>query len=94
MSGSTTDTLRAALRAIQDPATGRDLAAAGLIDSLELRGGLVHVALRTNRARAAAMSPESSGSRPAPRNGTARVDKTSSTSRPRHDHTLSCLPSR
>ena len=55
MSGSTTDTLRAALRAIQDPATGRDLAAAGLIDSLELRGGLVHVALRTNRARAAEM---------------------------------------
>ena len=49
MDGSTTDALREALRAIKDPATGRDLAAAGLIDSIEARDGLVHVALRTTR---------------------------------------------
>ena len=55
MDGSTTDALREALRAIKDPATGRDLAAAGLIDSIEARDGLVHVALRTTRARAVEM---------------------------------------
>jgi ATP-binding protein involved in chromosome partitioning len=47
--------LRQALRALVDPATGRDIVAAGLIDSLTLRGGLVHLALRTDRAGAAAM---------------------------------------
>jgi ATP-binding protein involved in chromosome partitioning len=47
--------LRQALRALVDPATGRDLVAAGLIDSLTLRGGLVHLALRSDRAGAAAM---------------------------------------
>ena len=48
-------TLRQALRALVDPATGRDIVAAGLIDSLTVRGGLVHLALRTDRAGAPAM---------------------------------------
>jgi ATP-binding protein involved in chromosome partitioning len=48
-------TLRQALRALVDPATGRDVVAAGLVDSLTLRGGLVHVALRTDRASAPTM---------------------------------------
>ena len=51
----TTDGLRAALRAVQDPVSGRDIVAAGLVDSLAARDGLVHLALRTDRAHAAAM---------------------------------------
>ncbi len=47
--------LRQALRAIPDPATGRDIVAAGLIDSLTFRGGLVHLALLADRASAPAM---------------------------------------
>ena len=55
MAPLTTDGLRAALRAVQDPASGRDIVAAGLVDSLAVRDGLVHLALRTDRANAAAM---------------------------------------
>ena len=47
--------LQQVLRALVDPATGRDIVAAGLIDSLTLRGGLVHLALRADRSSAAAM---------------------------------------
>jgi ATP-binding protein involved in chromosome partitioning len=35
--------------------SGRDIVAAGLVDSLALRDGLVHLALRTNRSSAPAM---------------------------------------
>ena len=48
-------TLRQALYALVDPATGRDIVAAGLVDSLTLRGGLVHLALRADRASAGGM---------------------------------------
>ena len=51
------EALREALRAIKDPASGRDLVAAGLVEGIELRGGLVQVALLTDRAHAAAMEP-------------------------------------
>ncbi len=47
--------LRRALSTLADPASGRDLVAAGLIDSLTVRGGLVHLALRANRSNAEAM---------------------------------------
>jgi ATP-binding protein involved in chromosome partitioning len=53
----TADSLRAALRAIADPATGRDIVTAGLVDGIDLRGGLVQVALVTDRAHAEAMEP-------------------------------------
>jgi ATP-binding protein involved in chromosome partitioning len=53
----TPDALRDALRAIADPASGKDIVAAGLVDGIELRGGLVQVALLTDRAHAAAMEP-------------------------------------
>jgi ATP-binding protein involved in chromosome partitioning len=49
--------LRAVLRAITDPASGQDIVAAGLIDGIEVRGGLVQVALLTDRAHAAKMEP-------------------------------------
>ena len=51
------EALRAALRAITDPASGQDIVAAGLIDGIEVRDGLVQVALLTDRAHAAEMEP-------------------------------------
>ncbi len=51
------DGLREALRAIADPASGKDIVAAGLVEGIELRGGLVQVALLTDRAHAEAMEP-------------------------------------
>jgi ATP-binding protein involved in chromosome partitioning len=51
------EALRAALRAITDPASGQDIVAAGLIDGIEVRDGLVQVALLTDRAHAAKMEP-------------------------------------
>ena len=54
MPGPTPDQLRAALRAIRmPPGVGPDIEAA--IDSLQARDGLVHLALRTDRAGASAM---------------------------------------
>ena len=51
------DSLREALRDIADPATGKDIVTAGLVEAIELRGGLVHVSLLTDRARAPQMEP-------------------------------------
>jgi ATP-binding protein involved in chromosome partitioning len=53
----TPDTLREALRAVKDPASGRDIVTAGLVEGIEVRGGLVQVALLTDRAHAEAMEP-------------------------------------
>lgn len=49
--------LREALRAVTDPASGRDIVSAGLVEGIELRDGLVQVALLTDRAHAAKMEP-------------------------------------
>ena len=43
--------------AIIDPASGRDIVSAGLVESIQIKGGLVHVSLLTDRAHAAAMEP-------------------------------------
>ena len=51
------ESLREALRGIADPASGRDIVAAGLVEGIEVREGLVQVALLTDRAHAAAMEP-------------------------------------
>jgi ATP-binding protein involved in chromosome partitioning len=53
----TAETLREALRSIADPASGKDIVAAGLVEGVELRGSLVQVALLTDRAHAEAMEP-------------------------------------
>jgi ATP-binding protein involved in chromosome partitioning len=53
----TSDGLRAALRAIADPASGKDIVTAGLVEGVELRGSLVQVSLLTDRAHAEAMEP-------------------------------------
>ena len=51
------EALRELLRRIKDPASGKDIVAAGLVDGIEVRGALVQVALLTDRAHAAAMEP-------------------------------------
>ena len=57
MPTSSTDALRIALRELKDPASGRDIVSAGLIEGIQLRDGLVQVTLLTDRAHAAAMEP-------------------------------------
>ena len=53
--------LREVLRSVTDPASGKDLVAAGLVDGIEVRPGphgvLVQVSLLTDRAHAQAMEP-------------------------------------
>jgi ATP-binding protein involved in chromosome partitioning len=53
----TPESLRAAIADVKDPATGRGLAEAGLIESIHVQGGLVQVSLLTDRAHAEAMEP-------------------------------------
>jgi ATP-binding protein involved in chromosome partitioning len=55
--GATQDTLRELLCGVTDPASGRDIVAAGLVESVQMRDGLVHVSLLTDRAGARAMEP-------------------------------------
>ena len=55
MAEPTEQRLRERLRAIADPASGRDLIEAGLVESVQVRGGLVQVALRASRERAREM---------------------------------------
>jgi ATP-binding protein involved in chromosome partitioning len=47
--------LDAALRTVTDPATGRDLRAAGLVDALDLKGSAVRLTLRAAPDRRAAL---------------------------------------
>jgi ATP-binding protein involved in chromosome partitioning len=49
------DALRAALAAVIDPATGKDIVSAGLVEGVQVRGGLVQATLRTERERARQM---------------------------------------
>ncbi len=51
------EALREALRGIKDPASGRDIVSAGLVEGIEVRGGLVQAMLLTDRAHAPAMEP-------------------------------------
>jgi ATP-binding protein involved in chromosome partitioning len=53
----TEQTLGEILRSIADPAGGGDIVAAGLVESIHVKGGLVHVSLLTDRAHAEAMEP-------------------------------------
>src|SRR3978361_2215016 len=57
MADVSSDALRNALRAIKDPASGRAIVTAGLVEGIEVRGGLVQATLLTDRAHAAAMEP-------------------------------------
>ena len=57
MADASSDALRAALRAVRDPASGQDIVTAGLLEGIEVRGGMVQATLLTDRAHAAAMEP-------------------------------------
>src|SRR5450432_3670685 len=57
MATPSTEALRSALRDIKDPASGRDIVSAGLVEGIALRDGLVQVTLLTDRAHAEAMEP-------------------------------------
>ena len=57
MTGPTQEVLREALRTIKEPSSGRDIVSAGLLEGVEIRGGLVQATLLTDRAHAAAMEP-------------------------------------
>ncbi|MGH7069771.1 MAG: P-loop NTPase, partial [Acetobacteraceae bacterium] len=57
MSETSIETLRAALRGIVDPASGKDLVASGFVEGIEVRGGLVQAILAVPRERAQAMEP-------------------------------------
>jgi ATP-binding protein involved in chromosome partitioning len=46
-----------ALAAVKDPASGRDVVAAGMVQGLVVRDGMVHFALQVAREAAAAMEP-------------------------------------
>ncbi len=49
--------MRLVLSRVIDPATGRDIVTSGLIDAVDVRGGLVQVSMLSERSRAAAMEP-------------------------------------
>ena len=51
------DTLRAALRMIRDPFSSNDIVAAGLVEDIQVKEGLVQATLLTDRTRAASMEP-------------------------------------
>jgi ATP-binding protein involved in chromosome partitioning len=53
----TADLVRATLRDVPDPTSGPGAVAADLIDGIDVHDGIVQVALRTDRARAARMEP-------------------------------------
>ncbi len=51
------ETVRAALRAVRDPATGQDVVESGMVQGLAARDGLVQFALAVPRERAPQMEP-------------------------------------
>jgi ATP-binding protein involved in chromosome partitioning len=57
MNDLTPERLQGALRDIADPASGKDIVSAGLVDAVQVRDGLVQVSLLTDRQHAAAMEP-------------------------------------
>jgi len=57
MADASSDALRTALRTIKDPASGQDIVTAGLVETIEVRGSMVHATLLTDRAHAQAMEP-------------------------------------
>jgi ATP-binding protein involved in chromosome partitioning len=57
MSEQLVDTVRNALRAVRDPATGQDIISSGMVQGLAARDGLVQFALAVARERAREMEP-------------------------------------
>jgi ATP-binding protein involved in chromosome partitioning len=57
MAGDLAQAVRAALSAVQDPASGRDILSAGLVEGVAARDGMVQVSLSVPRERAKEMEP-------------------------------------
>jgi ATP-binding protein involved in chromosome partitioning len=57
MTKPSADALREVLRSVTDPASGRDIVTAGLVEGIEVRDSMVQVALLTDRAHASQMEP-------------------------------------
>jgi ATP-binding protein involved in chromosome partitioning len=57
MNEPTVESLREVLRGVIDPASGRDIITAGLVEGLQVRGGLVQASLLASRGHAEAMEP-------------------------------------
>jgi ATP-binding protein involved in chromosome partitioning len=55
MTEAAADRLTEALRGVVDPASGRDIVAAGLVEGVQLQGGIARASLRAERGAAAAM---------------------------------------
>lgn len=57
MAGDLAAAVRAALSAVRDPASGRDVVSAGLVEGVAARDGMVQVSLAVPRERAKEMEP-------------------------------------
>ena len=57
MPESLAESVRAALSAVKDPATGRDVVSAGMVGAISARDGMVQFGLAVPRERARAMEP-------------------------------------
>jgi ATP-binding protein involved in chromosome partitioning len=57
MAGDLAEAVRAALSAVRDPASGRDVVSAGLVEGVAARDGMVQVSLSVPRERAKEMEP-------------------------------------
>ncbi|HBK07354.1 MAG TPA: sodium:proton antiporter [Acetobacteraceae bacterium] len=57
MVDATPNALRDALRQVKDPFSSRDIVSAGLVEDIQVRGGLVQATLITDRTKAASMEP-------------------------------------
>ncbi|MXP62694.1 iron-sulfur cluster carrier protein ApbC [Roseomonas sp. M0104] len=57
MSETLTEAVRTALRAVRDPQTGQDVVAAGMLQGLSARDGMVQFALAVPREQARALEP-------------------------------------
>jgi ATP-binding protein involved in chromosome partitioning len=57
MAGDLAEAVRAALRAVKDPAGGQDIVSAGMVEGIAARDGMVQVSLAVPRERARALEP-------------------------------------
>jgi ATP-binding protein involved in chromosome partitioning len=57
MAGDLAEAVRAALSTVRDPASGRDLVSAGMVEGIVARDGLVQVSLSVPRERARELEP-------------------------------------
>ncbi|MBC9179983.1 iron-sulfur cluster assembly protein, partial [Pseudoroseomonas ludipueritiae] len=57
MAETLAEAVRAALGAVRDPDTGRDIVSSGMLQGLSARDGLVQFALAVPRERARALEP-------------------------------------